>query len=39
MQYTGIVGNIDGISITAGLAQILEFYKRYGGYDYLISEL
>lgn len=34
IQYTSVVGVVNSINITAGLIQILEFYKRCGGYSY-----
>lgn len=39
VQYTNVIGSINNVNVTAGLVQILEFYKRYGGYDYSLGPL
>ena len=37
IQYTNIIGTCEEKTITAGLADVLSFFKRCGGYDYTIT--
>lgn len=36
IQYSSVIGTVSSISCTSGLAKVLEFYNRFGGYGYTI---
>lgn len=37
VQYSPVLGKVNDIDCTEGLSDMLEFFKRHGGYDYTIS--
>lgn len=37
IQYTSVIGDVNGVSCTSALAIMLEFFKRNGGYSFLVE--